>query len=320
MLGFRLLTLTSLAALTLALHLLSACGTQGSHPGSLLSTGQTNPGGGSGQVVGGAGLGDAGQMAISGSGAAGKPSGGESGEGESEFGGPARPLAVYPNALEADDGCGGGVTSASLVIRNQGGAALTITSASANSGYVIATQLPFSIEPDASATLSVTPPAPAASAKLGDTINGVLSFTTNEPGLPVHSVALTTQLFGGQLEFTDQNGTPLGSTLTLTYLEASDCPDTLKYRVHNTGNLAFTLLGPTFPANLAGTSTGTSGATIAPDGYFELMVGGDSSPGDVCGASGQLRFSTTGSFCGAVPTLNVVWPASTGPSCSCAAD
>jgi hypothetical protein len=223
--------------------------------------------------------------------------------------------------LDVNASCGGTQPDTALLIRNGGSQTLTINSASADSEYVVKASLPLSIAPGAGATLLVTPPTPKASAQLGDASSGTLSFTSNEPGTSTHTVALTTKLFGGQFELTDHAGMPLGSTLTLTYLNESTCPDTLKYRVHNTGNVAFTLHGPTFPAHLGGTTTGADGQSVAPDDFVELTVGGNSSPGDACEATGVLSFSTTGSFCGSVPTLNVVWPQSTdadaGPPCSC---
>jgi hypothetical protein len=210
-----------------------------------------------------------------------------------------------------------------LLIQNGGSQPLTIQTAGADSGYVVKAELPLNIAPGAGATLLVTPPTPKPTAQIGDASTGTLTFTSNEPGTSTHTVALTTKLLGARIEFTDHAGMPLGSTLTLTYLEESTCPDTLKYRVHNTGNVTFTLHGPTFPAHLSGTTTGDDGLSVAPDDFVELTVGGNSSPGDACDASGALSFSTTGSFCGDVPTLNVVWPQSTaadaGPPCSCTA-
>jgi hypothetical protein len=296
---------------------LDAC-TAPAHPDSLVSAGgQTNPGGRSGASAGRAGLSEAGQIS----------DGGESGEGGAaggvEVGIPARPLAVFASSLDVDSSCAATQSQTELLIRNGGSQALLIQTVNADSGYVVTGTLPLRIEPGAGASLLVAPPAPKASAQVGDTSTGKLSFTSNEPGTPTHTVALTSTLFGARLEFTDHDGTPLGSTLTLTYLNESSCPDTVKYRVHNTGNVAFKLHGPTFPEHLAGTTTDPDGQSVAPDDFIELMVGGNSSPGDVCQASGSLSFTTTGSFCGDVPSLNVEWPQSTaadaGPPCACTA-
>jgi hypothetical protein len=313
------LGLAVLATLATSAATLGACGTSPSLPGSQVSAGgQSSHGGRSGQSAGDAGLGEAGQT----------PSrAGDSGEGgeggELAVGVPARPLAVFSTSLDVNASCESVQPEASLLIQNGGSQTLTIESASADSEYVVTAKLPLSIAAGAGATLFVTPPAPQASAQVGDTSTGTLSFSTNEPGAPTHTVALTTTLFGAHFELTDHDGVPLGSTLTLTYLNESTCPDTLKYRVHNTGNVAFTLHGPTFPANLGGTTAGPDGQSVAPDDYVELMVGGNSAPGDACSASGVLSFSTTGSFCGSAPTLNVVWPMSTapdaGPPCACTA-
>jgi hypothetical protein len=312
------LGLAVLAALATGVATLGAC-TAPSHPGSQVSIGgQSSHGGRSGESAGNAGLSEAGQT----------PSGGgdsgDGGEGGAlPVGIPARPLAIFSASLGVNAGCESRQPDTGLLIQNGGSETLTIESASADSGYVVTARLPLSIAPGAGATLVVTPPSPKPSAQVGDMSTGTLSFTSNEPGAPTHTVALTTTLFGAHFELTDHEGVPLGSTLTLTYLNESTCPDTLKYRVHNSGNVAFTLHGPTFPANLGGTTTGPDGQSVAPDDYVELMVGGNSAPGDACSASGVLSFSTTGSVCGSAPTLNVVWPPSTapdaGPPCACSA-
>jgi hypothetical protein len=313
------LGLAVLATLATSATTLGACGTAPSHPSSLISFGgQSSHGGRSGQSGGNAALGEAGQ-APSGGGDSGE--GGEGGD--VPVGIPTRPLAVFNKTLDVGASCGSTQPGTSLLIQNGGSQPLTIKTASADSGYIVSAKLPLSIAPGAGGTLLVTPPTPKPTAQIGDASTGTLSFTSNEPGTSTHTVALATTLFGARMEFTDHAGMPLGSTLTLTYLEESTCPDTLKYRVHNTGNVAFTLRGPTFPAHLSGTTTGADGLSVAADDFVELTVGGRSAPGDACDASGMLSFTTTGSFCGSVPTLNVTWPLSTaadaGPPCACGA-
>jgi len=105
----------------------------------------------------------------------------------------------------------------------------------------------------------------------------------------------------------------------LTYLGNAECPDTVKYRVHNTGNAAFQLFGPTLPTHFGGTTAGASGVSVAPDGYAELKLSGVSAPGDVCAASGVLSFTAQGPFCKPLPTLSVSWPTNGQPTCTCPA-
>jgi hypothetical protein len=310
------LGLVALAALAVGIGL-AAC-TAPAHPDSLVSAGgQASQGGRSGGNAGNTTIGEAGQIG----------SAGESGEGGEagavQIGIPARPLALFASTLDVNAGCGDTQPQTDFLIRNGGSQQLIIESLNADSGYVVTGNLPLTIAPGAGVGLHVAPPAPKAGAQVGDMSTGKLSFKSNEPGTSTHDVGLRTTLFGARLEFTDHEGAALGPTLTLTYLNESDCPDAVKYRVHNIGNLAFKLLGPAFPAHLAGTTTGPDGLSVAPDDFVELTVGGISSPGDACQASGALTFSTTGSFCGAAPTLDVVWPQSTaadaGPPCSCTA-
>jgi len=220
-------------------------------------------------------------------------------------------------------GCGASTDSAELVIQNGGSLPLTISSATATAGYSVTSQLPLQIAPSASKALQVAPPPPKATAAVGDTSSGSLTFVSNEAGSPSHQVTLNTTLFGGQLDFTDGNGAALNAALPLTYLSSDVCPDNVTYRVHNTGNLAFKLFGPTFPTHLGGTSTGANGQNVAPDAYVELTVSGNSSSDGACSGGGELTFTVQGSFCGPVPKLSVSWPvnvATTGCACTAAAD
>ena len=251
-----------------------------------------------------------------GGGGSGSSEGGATGEG----GASAMPTAVFQSELEVDVGCGGVMPDVNLVIRNAGDEPLVISSASADAGYQVKTTLPPQIAPGESGSLAVTPPAASAGADAGAVSMGKLSFTTNEPGAPTHEVTLITKLFAGSFEFTDSNGVPI-QTLKLSYDSGGACPGLTKYRLHNTGNAAFTVLGPTFPAHFSGTNLGASGQAIAPDGYAELIVSGVSSPNSACSGAGDLAFTVMGVFCGAVPKLSVEWPVSTDPdagsTCAC---
>jgi len=306
----RLPSCASIAALALSLAAFGACSSD-DKPSSLVTSGGGS-GGRSGDAAGTAGTVDAGAT----SGGSGSSEGGETGEG----GASPMPVAVFPNTLEADVGCNMVTPDASLLIRNSGDEPLVISSAQASSGYTVKTTLPLSVAPGSTGTLLVTPPAPSATAAAGTVSMGKLSFTTNEPGMPTHDVTLTTAVFEGSFEFTDSNGAPI-TTLTLAYDSGGACPDLAKYRLHNTGNVTFTVSGPTFPSHFSGTSLGASGQAIPPDGYAELIVGAASTPGTACSATGDLSFTVMGVFCGAVPKLSVDWALSTDPdagsSCAC---
>ena len=281
---------------------LSACGSGEDRPGSLVSAGGES-GRGGGQAGNGGDSGDAGQAHAE----AGTHSGEEAGAaGEADLG--LSPRAIFPSQLQVDVGCGASMAAADLVIRNGGQLPLVVSSATATAGYRVEGRLPLQIAAMASATLQVSAPPPKTSAPVGEKTSGSLSFETNEAHSPTHEVKLNTTLFGGLFEFTDSSGTPLQAGLPLTYSSSDACPDDRKYRVHNTGNLAFTLFGPTFPSHFAGTSTGVDGQNVAPDAYVELEVGGNSSADGACSGSGELTFTVQGSFCGLVPKLSVTWP------------
>src|SRR6187431_1265668 len=293
---------------------LNACGTGDLRPASLVSAG------GEAGRSGGSGAHDAGDAGQANGEAGDRGQGGDDAAAAGEGNLAAEPLAIFPNQLQVDVGCGASTEPADLVIRNGGLLPLTISRASATAGYTVTGQLPLQIAAMASAALQVTPPAAKATASVGEMSTGSLTFVTNEADNPTHEVQLDTTLFGGQLEFTDGDGTRLSAGLPLTYLSSDRCPDDVKYRVHNTGNLAFTLLGPTFPAHLAGTSTGASGRNVAPDEYLELKVSGNSSSDGACSGSGELAFTVQGSYCGSLPKLSVTWPANVQTSgCACSA-
>jgi hypothetical protein len=309
----RLPSCASVAALTLSLTAFGACGSD-NRPSSLVTgSGGSSPGGHVGNNAGAAGNGHLGATGGGGN----SNDGGDPGEGGATS---ALPVAVFPSTLEADVGCNMVTPDASLLIRNTGDQPLVIATAKASAGYTMKTTLPLSIEPASGGTLVVTPAAPSANAKPGSVSMGKLSFTTNEPGMPTHDVTLITDVFEGSFEFTDSNGTPI-TTLSLSYDSGGACADPTKYRLHNTGNVAFTVSGPTFATHFSGTNLGASGRAIPPDGYAELIVGPQSSPGTACSAAGDLSFTVMGAFCGAVPKLSVDWARSTDPdagsSCAC---
>jgi hypothetical protein len=311
----RLLWCASLSALVTALGAFGACSSDGKPSSFVTDGGSSSQGEATGQT-GGTNANQAGETSAGGSNSVGE------GTGEGGASSISLPIAVFPDQIEADVGCNMVTPDASLLIRNAGDETLVISSASADSGYVVQTKLPLEIAPETSAALLIAPPAPGANADAGSMTSGKLSFTTNEPGMPSHDVTLTTTDFAGSFEFTDSNGLPVDS-VALSYGSSADCPDPAKYRIHNTGNVTFTVLGPTFPAHFGGTTLGTSGQAIPPDGFAELMVGADSAPDATCSSAGGLSFTVTGPFCGTVPTLTVTWPISSDPDassgCACTA-
>jgi len=307
-LTFGLLTIGLAGALS------SGCGTDDGRPASLVSAaggaagrpGAFGGSGGSSSGAAGQAPGDAGSSMSDDAGAGG------------EIVIPAAPLAAFPEQLQVDVGCGTETELADLVIRNAGLLPLTISSANATGGYTVKGELPLQIAAMGSAVLQVAPPKPKALASVGDMSNGTLTFVTNETDSPNHEVQLKTTLFGGLIEFTDRDGTRLNGALPLTYLSSDNCPDNVTYRVRNTGNVGFTLFGPTFSTHLGGTSTGANGRALGPDQYVELEVSGNSTSDGACSGSGELTFTVEGSFCGAVPKLAVTWPTNVATSgCTC---
>jgi len=297
---------------------LSACSNGDGRPSSLVSSpGEPGHGGGFGGQGGtGSATASAGKAEGDGGSQVGEEAAGAGGEASTS---PA-PLAIFPKQLQVDVGCGANTSPTALLIHNGGSLPLVITSVKATTGYKVDAELPLQIPPTNSAILDVSPAATPTTASVGDTSTGTLTFETNEADSPSHEIQLDTTLFGGLLELTDANDKPLSGALPLTYLSSDACPDRVRYRVHNSGNLAFTLFGPTFPAHLGGTTARVGGQDVAPDSYIELEVTGNSSTDGACSGSGELSFVVQGSLCNAVPKLSVTWPANVATSgCSCVA-
>lgn len=301
-----------LLALWLGLGALSACGSNGRRASLVSVGGQSSSAGHSGEGNGAADGGQAGEIA----GGSGNSEAGAAGD----RGVPDAPYAIFPERFVVDVGCGKTPRPTALMIRNGGAQPLTVSKLSADSDYLVEVQLPLVIAPGGSSNVLVTAPAPKADAKLGESTMGTLTFTTNESGALTHQIELTTTLFGGMLEFLDKDGSPLAnSSLTLAYSSPTECPDATTFRVHNTGNLAFVLTGPTFPPHFGGTSTDAKGVSLPPDGYEEFKIGGFAKSGDACSGSGALTFTVGAGFCGTAPALNVLWPVGSLSSCECAA-
>jgi len=298
----------------LAAASLSACG-NGDRPSSLVSANGESGHAGNSAGHGGGGSSNAGGDA----GEAGSSVGDDAGAaGETHVS--AAPLATYPGQLQVDVACGASPDPVELLIQNGGPLPLIVSSAKTSAGYTVNSELPLQIEAQGSATLLVSAAAPKGSAAVGDSSTGTLTFVTNEADSPSHEVRLDTTVFGGKLDFTDRDGVALQGALPLSYLGSDVCPDSVKYRVRNKGNLAVTLVGPTFPVHLRGTTTGASGQSLAPNGYVELEVSGNSATDGACSGSGELSFTVEGSLCSAVPKLPVTWPANvTISGCSCGA-
>lgn len=309
----------ALGSLTVCLSgaTVSACGNDDGRPSSLVSSnGEPGHSGGSGGHGGrNTTAGEAGQTG----GEAGSSVGNDGGA-AGEIGSAATPLAAFPEELQVDVGCGAATEPTELLVRNDGFLPLIISSAKTSAGYEVKTELPLEIAALTSVGLQISASPPKTTSSVGDMSTGTLTFTTNEANSPSHEVRLATTVFGGQFEFTDGDGARLTGALPLTYLSSDLCPDFVKYRVHNTGNLAFTLFGPTFPTHLGGTATGTNGQAVLPGAYVELEVSGNSAPDGACSGSGELTFTAEGSLCNAVPKLSVSWPANVATSgCSCIA-
>src|SRR4051794_461921 len=136
----RWLAFASLTAGLCSLSL-SACGAGDDRPGPFVTAGGAGPGGGRAGHAG-SNLGDGGRSDDD----AGNPStGGDDAGAAGAAGLEAAPLAIFPEQLQVDVGCGANSEPADLVIRNGGLLPLTISNATASAGYVVDTRLPLQI-------------------------------------------------------------------------------------------------------------------------------------------------------------------------------
>jgi hypothetical protein len=139
------------------------------------------------------------------------------------------PVASFPTgALLVSATCGGGAaTTATLVVQNTGNAPMTLGVGPSPKGYFTIQSAPSTIPAGQSGNIVLQGATPAGS--LGGTpYADTLSFGTNEPGTPTHTVPVTDTGHGANL------------SLSVSAIALSDCADH-GYSVLNTGDRAATV-------------------------------------------------------------------------------
>ena len=151
------------------------------------------------------------------------------------------PVAQTAATLSGSSTCGGGASSATLLVQNTGLAPLVIKSAVSQGGLFSVGSLPPAIAAGQSANLVVTIGAPPPGTRGGTSVSDALVITTNEPTNGSHSVPVSIAVHGANLGFIDANGATI-KTLTI-----NACG--LFYGVSNTGDLSATVIGASpYPA------------------------------------------------------------------------
>jgi len=230
---------------------------------------------------------------------------------------PGGPVAVLPSpaSLTATAECG--VTTppiSELTIGNSGSQALVISAAQASGGFVVTTALPLTIASGGQAKLAVRPPAAVIGTDRGGaTKTGTLTLTTNEPGAPARTVALSATVVGANLAFTDAAGQALPSPIQIT--SATDaCPAPLAVFVRNTGNAPMTV-GAGSASGFA--FDGFSGGTIAGGAAAMQMIRPFTVNTAACTGTASVVYTISGTTCGAsTATLSAAFSIN-GSSCFC---
>jgi len=225
---------------------------------------------------------------------------------------PSGPIAVVPASLTATATCGVAVPPAvELTIENSGMRELEIRAATADGGFTVATALPVTIAPGAQLAISVVPPAAVIGTDRGGTARtGTLTLTTNEPVSAAHTVALTANILGANVDFTDETGGPVTLFLTGT---SGACPAPRAVFLRNSGTEPVTL-GAAVSSGFAfgGFSGGTieAGAMVSQDVRVITQ--------DACIGSDLIAYQVTGTACTAPSAvLNGAYNISGASSCFC---
>jgi hypothetical protein len=205
------------------------------------------------------------------------------------------PAVNLATALAMDATCGGGTTTADLVITNVAGAAVIVTAIDVGGGFFTKTALPLTIPIGDQVSVTVYPPsAVIGTDRGGATVTGTLTVTTDLGGAPP-PVTLTSTIIGANLALVDSGG----QALTQVALDSATaaCPPPTPVFVRNTGNAAADLFTSGASNFVIGGFTPSS--TVPAGGVVsaELSV----STFSECAGSETISYQATGAVCTATP-------------------
>ena len=228
------------------------------------------------------------------------------------------PVATYSGATLAVSGtCGGGAaTTATLSIQNTGNAPLTVSGVGSLHGDFTVQSVPGTIASGQAGSIVLQGATPAGSLG-GQPYGDTLSFTTNEPGTPTHTVPVTDTVHGANLSF---------SVASISLTTCGDYP----YSVLNGGDRAASVTanspypgsfgswyadGAFWNGNMIVPVSIPAAGSVGDDIYSDLNSG--------CPASlPALTFTSTGSasnpVCVPLPAAGITIAApSSGSACFC---
>jgi|GEM_PF-2328141 len=225
---------------------------------------------------------------------------------------PSGPIAVVPATLTATATCGAtDPPPVTLMIENSGMRDLELRSATADGGFTVTTALPATIAPGAKLALAIAPPLAVIGTDRGGTAKtGTLTLTTNEPASATHTVDLTANILGANVDFVDQSGKAVALFLTGT---SGACPAPQAVFIRNSGTEPVTLGAASASSfGFAGFSGGTiaAGAMVSQDVRVVTQA--------ACISSDMISYQVTGTACtGAIAVLNGAYNISGASSCFC---
>lgn len=215
------------------------------------------------------------------------------------------PIAQFPATLALAAACGVALPpTVDLTVTNAGNAPLTISGATATSGFVVTTAFPIEVAAGAATTLTIRPPAATIGTDVGGATKvGVLALNTNQPGT-TGTVTLTSTVEGANLVFENAASQPI-TQLDLSSASGA-CPAPAAVFLRNTGNLEATIGAAAASGFTVGGFTPSSavapGAVITHD-VMPLTFG-------ACTSTETLQYQVTGTVCTTTPlalqaTLNI---------------
>lgn len=210
------------------------------------------------------------------------------------------PAAIVPAVVELAASCGSTTTEAvKFQVINSGNEPLQVRSATADNGFVVAAELPATVQPGAAITLSVKPPAAVIGTDVGgSTKMGTLSIDSDDPN-GVSKVVLRSRIHGANLVYVDAEDKVI-TKLAMTSPD-NTCPAPGRFFIKNTGNEEAHV---ETPAGTYAVTRVSGGDEILAGDKLEFSVSPNSSSD--CAISGELTYeATTDTVCTISPVLEM---------------
>jgi len=221
-------------------------------------------------------------------------------------------VAIVTPSIAVTTECGVAPTPSEIEITNDGTTALVVQRVEATGGFRVTDKLPFTVEPGATRTLSVMPPAAVIGTDVSGSIKaGTLTLYTNDSEEPAHEINLEARVVGAQIAFDTGGGVSM--PVTLTFSATNACPLFQGVTIHNKGDRPATL-SLTAPSSFVVSNAFAGTLDAGQSGSFQVRVL-TSGP---CTGSEAISYAVTGSVCSSIPAvLDATFAITGATSCSC---